>query len=122
MKVTLKGAIPAGVDLATHLHYMKAKGAYGGFLAWHPNRPAKAGQPTVFNFKPAAKEGMTAIDAIDFLAPGGEFGKQVKDVHLSIPWDAPIDFAGISALSVGFCSRETVNTLEVGDLILVGPR
>ena len=34
----------------------------------------------------------------------------------------PIDFAGISALSVGFCLRETVNTLEVGDLILVGTR
>ena len=36
--------------------------------------------------------------------------------------NAPIDFAGISALSVGFCSREAANTLEVGDLILVGTR
>ena len=73
VKVTPKAPVPAGVDVAVHLHAMKSKGAYGGFLAWHPSRPAKSGKTVTFNFKPKAKAGMTSIDGIVFLAPGGDF-------------------------------------------------
>ncbi len=86
MKVTLKGAVPEGVELSANLHAMKAK-KYGGFLAWHPSRPAKSGKTVTFRFKPRAKPGMTSIDAIVFLAPGGDFKEQVKNVHVGIGWN-----------------------------------
>ena len=87
VKVTLKDPVPAGVDVSTHLHYMKKDG-YGGFLSWHKHRPAKAGQTATFKFKPPSKDGMSSIDAVVFLAPAGDFNKQVKNVHVSIPWSA----------------------------------
>ena len=96
MKVTLKGTVPEGVDLSVNLHAMKAK-SYGGFLAWHPSRPAKPGKTATFNFKPKAKAGMTSIDAIVFLAPGGDYNKQVKNVHVGISWGAAKDGKGGSA-------------------------
>jgi len=85
LKVTLKGKVPAGVDVATHLHYKKGA-EWGGFLAWHPSRAAQSGKSYTFKFKPSAKPGMTAIDAIVFLAPGGDFKDQVKNVHCGITW------------------------------------
>ena len=88
IKVTLKGTVPPGVELSTHLHWMK-KAAYGGFLAWHPNRPAAAGKTVTFNFKPAEKEGLSSIDAVVFLAPGGDFSKQVKNLHVGIACGEP---------------------------------
>ena len=94
VKVTPKAPVPAGVDVAVHLHAMKSKGAYGGFLAWHPSRPAKSGKTVTFNFKPKAKAGMTSIDAIVFLAPGGDFNKHVKNAHVGITWGAATDGAG----------------------------
>ena len=96
MKVTLKGAVPEGVELSANLHAMNAK-KYGGFLAWHPSRPAKSGKTATFNFTPKAKAGMTSIDAIVFLAPGGDFKKQVKNVHVGISWAPNAGGAGASS-------------------------
>ena len=96
MKVTLKGTVPEGVELSANLHAMNAK-KYGGFLAWHPSRPAKSGKTVTFNFKPKAKAGMTSIDAVVFLAPKGDFKQQVKNVHVGIPWGAAADGKGGSA-------------------------
>ena len=98
MKATLKGAVPEGVDISANLHAMKAK-TYGGFLAWHKSRPAKSGNTVTFNFKPKAKAGMTAIDAVVFLAPGGDYKKQVKNVHVGISWNPNAGGAGGSGAS-----------------------
>lgn len=84
VKVTLKGSIP-DTDVSTHLHWKKAKG-WGGFLAYHPQRKARSGKTYTFSFRPQAKPEMTAIDAVVFLAPGGDFQKQTKNLHCNIPW------------------------------------
>lgn len=94
VKVTLKGSIP-DTDVSTHLHWKKAKG-WGGFLAYHPQRKAKSGKTYTFSFRPQAKPDMAAIDAVVFLAPGGDFAKQTKNLHCNIAWGGAAKASGPS--------------------------
>ena len=94
VKVTLKGSIP-DTDVSTHLHWKKAKG-WGGFLAYHPQRKAKSGKTYTFSFRPQAKPDMAAIDAVVFLAPGGDFAKQTKNLHCNITWGGAAKASGPS--------------------------
>lgn len=65
--------------------------------------------------------------AADLFAPDGEWHSvyvPFEGLHYRTAGmqNAPLDFTGISSLSVGCCSRELENGLEVGNMILVGRR
>lgn len=86
VKVTPKSGIPAGMKVASELHWHKVD-AWGGTLSWVPLKPAKPGEKLVFRHSPKQKNGMAKINAITYLTPGG-FKEKVKIAHAEIPLSA----------------------------------
>ena len=60
VKITLKGNVPAGQQVCSHLQWMK-KAGWGGFLSWVPGKPAESGKTYVFKHKPKMKEDRKSV-------------------------------------------------------------
>lgn len=87
VKVTPKADVPAGMQVACDLHWMKKDGWGGVMGCWTPAQDAVAGKSLVFTKKPNQPEGLDHIDAFVFLAPNGDFNKKVKDAHTTVALD-----------------------------------
>ena len=84
VKVTLKGTVPAGQQVCSHLQWMK-KAGWGGMLSWVPGKPAEGGKTYVFRHKPGMKKDLDRINCLFFLAPDGDFKKKTKSDNVGVP-------------------------------------
>ena len=84
VKITLKGNVPAGQQVCSHLQWMK-KAGWGGFLSWVPGKPAESGKTYVFKHKPKMKDGLDRVNCLCFLAPDGDFKKKTKSDNIGVP-------------------------------------
>lgn len=84
VKVTLKGSVPAGVQVCSHLQWMK-KAGWGGMLSWVPGKAAESGKTYTFTHKPKMRADLDRINCLFFLAPGGDFKRKTKSVNIGVP-------------------------------------
>ena len=84
VKITLKGTVPAGQQICSHLQWMK-KAGWGGLLSWVPGKAAESGKTYVFKHKPKMKDGLDRINCLCFLAPDGDFKKKTKSDNVGVP-------------------------------------
>ena len=109
--VTPKKTLPDGCNLSIHMHHTKGNGQWAGLYEWRPSQNVKTpGQPLTFTFN--AKTGSDCKDLCPmmFVAPGGDFGKKLKEFDVNLGKIAYSGGAGGAAAGGGAKSAQAQKT------------
>ena len=79
IKLTPKEEIPSDCNISIHMHHVKGDGKWGGLYQMRPAQNfAGVGKPLVFTFTAKADSNVKEFRPVIFVAPNGNFNKQIK--------------------------------------------
>ncbi len=79
VKLTPKEEIPEDCNISIHMHHVKGDGKWGGLYQIRPSQNfAGVGKPLVFTFKAGEDSNVSEFRPVIFVAPHGNFSKQIK--------------------------------------------
>ncbi len=79
VKLTPKEEIPEDCNISIHLHHVKGDGKWGGLYQMRPSQNfAGVGKTLVFTFKAGEDSNVSEFRPVIFVAPHGNFSKQIK--------------------------------------------
>ena len=79
IKLTQKRDVPAGCNISIHIHHVKLDGKWGGLYEMRPAQaPKGVGETMVFDFKARESADCAELRPVVFVAPHGDFNRQVR--------------------------------------------